>query len=233
MMMHGPSSSHSLWHSKLLRTQAREWLIEGRELGHIPMMPRIPKSSDTQKERDDLGLWVWISRQKLWARIMWEYHTEPRRWLGSSSSSNWIVPLQETQLHLKSLNTKILHKTKDSSTEIPPQSAMKWVAGGKMPICNRMNRYWGPLPHRPNQSKQQKNQPHQTQMLQMHEEEEEEEKLNKPKWWPELLCTQLDKTHIRSNERKMETQRERERDLRETSSLRDCERDWDRTIGGK
>jgi hypothetical protein len=27
--------------------------------------------------------------------------------------------------------------------------------------------------------------------------------------------------------------RERERDLRETSSLRDCERDWDRTIGGK
>jgi hypothetical protein len=65
----------------------------------------------------------------------------------------------------------------------------------------------------------------------MHEEEEEEEKLNKPKWWPELLCTQLHKTHIRSNERKMETQRERERerererDLRETSSLRDCERD--------
>jgi len=47
----------------------------------------------------------------------------------------------------------------------------------------------------------------------MHEEEEEEEKLNKPKWWPELLCTQLDKTHIRSNERKMETQREREREI--------------------
>ncbi len=66
-----------------------------------------------------------------------------------------------------------------------------------MPICNRMNRYCGPLPH-------------QTQMLQMHEEEE---KLNKPKWWPELLSTQLHKTHIRSNEKKMETHREREREI--------------------
>jgi len=81
-------------------------------------------------------------------------------------------------------------------------------------------------PHTPPiQSKQTtKNQPHQTQMLQMHdEEEEEEEKLNKPKWWPELLCTQLHKTHIRSNERKMERERQTERE-REKLSERLSER---------